>query len=149
MGRLLGGAGLLLLALFMFVGYLGSDSDAAAGARFAAFVIAVLLPGAAGAALLRSYFREKRGVGQRKAELRDKTLEAELLRLAGKHAGKLTIVEAVAELAISPEEAKTGLDALARRGLADFEVTDSGVVVYAFHDLQRLSEKPHSRGILE
>jgi hypothetical protein len=139
---------LLLLALFMLVGFLRSDLAVSAASTIA-FLITVVLPGSAGVVLLRRHIRNKGAIGDRKELLRKQTLEAEVLRLATKHGGKLTIVETVTDLAITPEEAKEALDELARRGLADFEVTESGVVVYAFHDVQRLSEKPHSKGILE
>ena len=112
-------------------------------------LIAVLLPGATGAALIAAHFRGKGRLANRKQELRQQTLEAEALLLAGKHGGKLTIIELVGALAVTPEDAKNALDALARRGLADFEVTESGVIVYAFHDLQKLSEKSQSKNILE
>lgn len=143
----LAGSALIALAAFMFIGYL--RADVGGPAALAALLITVLLPGAAGVALVTGRLGSGRRSGARTAELRQQTLEAELLRLAGRHGGKLTIVEAVGELAISPEQAKHALDALAVRGLADFEVTDSGVVVYAFHDVQRLGDKPHSRGVLE
>ena len=149
MGKLVGGSALLLVSLLMFAGFLGSNRDASVGATIAALGIAVLLPAAGGAALIAAYFRGKGRLANRKHALRQQTVEAELLLLAGKRGGKLTIVEAVGELALTPEDAKEALDALARRGLADFEVTDSGVIVYAFHDLQRISEKGQSKSILE
>jgi hypothetical protein len=55
-GKLLGGAGLLLVALFMFAGFLGAEV-ASGAAKFLAFGIAVVLPGAAGAALIASHFK--------------------------------------------------------------------------------------------
>jgi hypothetical protein len=145
---MIGGVALLLLALFMLYGALRSDLGTS-GPAIIALLITVALPGAAGARLILRQLRNKGKVEDRKALLRRQTLEAEILRLAGKHGGKLTIVETVSDLAITPEQAKDVLDDLARRGLADFEVTDSGVVVYVFHDVQRLSEKPHSKGLLE
>jgi hypothetical protein len=148
LGKLIGGSALVLLGLFMLVGFLGADRAFDAATVFA-LGIAVVLPIGAGGALIRSQLRTKSGFDERRAALRQQTLEAELLRLAGKHGAKLTIVEAVSELAVTPEDAKEALDALARRGIADFQVTDSGVVVYAFHDLARLSEKSKAKGILE
>jgi hypothetical protein len=145
--RLLGGWGLVVLAAFMLMGYFRADVDG--GAALMALAITVLLPGAAGIALIAGHYRGGARVRDRKTDLRQQTMEAELLRCAEQHGGKLTIVEAVRDLAITPEEAKQGLDALSLRGMAEFEVTDSGVVVYAFHDLQRLSEKSQARGILE
>jgi len=138
---------LIALAGFMFIGYLGADVGGAAAVF--ALLITVAVPAAAGVALLSGRLRLGGTGGARKLELRQQTLEAELLRIARAHGGKLTIVEAVSELAVTPEEAKQSLDTLAVRGLADFEVTDSGVVVYVFHDLQHLGDKAKSKGLLE
>ena len=147
MGRLFGGLGLIGLALFMLIGFFAADVGGMAA--IIALGITVVLPGVAGAALIRRHLRGGTGLSERRNDLRQQTLEAELLRLSGVKGGKLTIVEAVSELAITPEEAKHALDELSRRGLADFEVTDSGVIVYAFHDVQHLSEKSKAKGILE
>jgi hypothetical protein len=146
-GRLAGGWALLGLAAFMFIGYLRADVHGSAA--FFALLLTVLLPGAAGASLVAGHYRAGSRMQLRKADLRQQTLEAELLRCAEQHGGKLTIIEAVRDLAVTPEDAKQALDALSLRGMAEFEVTESGVVVYAFHDLQRLAEKPDARSILE
>lgn len=138
---------LIALAAFMFVGFLGAD--VAGSQALGALIITVLLPAAGGVALVTGRIGTRGRIGARREELRQQTLEAELLRLAGRRSGKLTIVEAVGDLAITPEEAKRALDALAVRGLADFEVTDSGVVVYVFHDVQHLGDKPQSKGLLD
>lgn len=145
MGRIVGWL-LIALSAFMFIGYLGADVGGPAA--IFALLITVLLPAAGGVALVTGRMRGG-AVGARRDELRQQTLEAELLRLAGRRGGRLTIVEAVGELAITPEDAKQALDALAVRGLADFEVTDSGIVVYVFHDVQNLGDKAESRGLLE
>ena len=81
--------------------------------------------------------------------LRRRTLEAEILRLATGHAGRLTAVEVAMELALSPEEAKAILDDMAAREMAELEITDRGVIVYAFHDAQHLGGKHEARGILD
>jgi hypothetical protein len=86
---------------------------------------------------------------QKQSELRSRTVEAEVLRIAKPHNGKLTIVEIVTELAITPEEAQTAVDSLVRKQVADIEVTDSGVLVYTFYDIKHLPEKQSSRNILE
>ena len=148
MGRIAGGVALLLLALFMFVGYLGADLDST-GATVLALVLAVGLPAAGGIGLIASHYRSGGMVAERKADLRRQTIDAEILRLAGQQGGKLTVVEVVRALALPPEDAKVALDDLARRELADHQVTDSGVIVYAFHDIARLSEKSKAKGILD
>ncbi|MBR9990483.1 MAG: hypothetical protein KFH98_12050 [Gemmatimonadetes bacterium] len=145
MGRIVGWL-LLALAGFMLVGYLGADVEG--GSALFALLITVLLPAAGGVALLTGRVRGF-APAPRRAELRQQTLEAELLRIAGARGGRLTIVEAVTELAVTSDDAKQALDALAVRGLADFHVTDSGVVVYVFHDLEHLGDKSDARGLLE
>jgi hypothetical protein len=145
--RSIGGALLLALAAFMFVGYM--RADVGGPAALFALLITVVLPAAGGLALLTGARRGGPKLAARREQLRRDTLQAELLRLAAARHGRLTIVEAVTELAITPEEAKDNLDALALRDLADFEVTDSGIVVYVFHDVQRLDDKHHSKGLLE
>ncbi len=69
--------------------------------------------------------------------------------MAARGDGRLTVVEVVAELAVPDDTAKQALDALMTRELAEIEITDSGVLVYAFHDIQHLSEKPRARGLLD
>jgi hypothetical protein len=138
---------LVAIAAFMFVGYLGADVGGAEA--IAALVITVLLPAAGGLALITGRLGVRGRREARREALRRQTLEAELLRLARRHAGRLTLVEVVGELAVSAEEAKEALDALAVRGLADFEVTDSGVVVYVFHEVRHIDDKHESRGLLE
>lgn len=144
--RALGWA-LIALAAFMLVGYL--RADVAGPEAIVALLLTVVLPAAGGAWLASGRLGPRGRLAARREALRRQTLEAELLRLAGRRAGRLALVETVGELAITPEEAKEALDALAVRGLADFEVTDSGVVVYVFHDVQHLGEKHDAKGLLE
>ena len=72
-----------------------------------------------------------------------------MLRLAGRHAGRLTAVEVAGELAVSPAAAEEALHALALRKVADLQVTDSGVLVYVFHDVLHASEKDQARRLLD
>lgn len=141
-------AGWLLLALaaFMFLGYLGAGISGPSA--IAALFLVVVLPAVGGIMLIRGG-KAGRALTSRREELRRDTLQSEMLRLAGQHGGRITIIEAVSALAITPEEAKDALDGLAVRGLADFEVTDSGIVVYVFRDLQHLDDKHQSKGLLE
>jgi hypothetical protein len=147
--RLVGSGLLMLLSLFMLIGFLGSDAAIGAPATIAALLITVALPAAAGVALASGYLRGRRRFGRRREELRRQTIESEILRLAGRRDGKLTVVEVASDIAISPEAAKDALDSLALHELAELEITDSGVIVYAFHDVRHLQEKPHAKGVLD
>ena len=110
---------------------------------------AVGLPAATGIALLKPGLLTRGKLQQSRADIRQRTLQSEVLRLAGERQGRITIVEVVEEFAISPEEAKKVLDALAIEGMADFAVTDSGMVVYDFRELRQMDDKTKARGILD
>ena len=148
MGRLWGGIGLIVVALFMLLGFLRADAGGA-GATAIAVVIAVVLPAVGGAALLRAHFGSARTLASRRDQLRQQTLDAEVLRLAGRHGGRLTVVEVVTELGVSDAAAKETLDGLMMRELAEIEITDSGMLVYRFGDVERLPDKGSSRGVLD
>ena len=149
MARLVGSGLLILLSLFMLIGFLRSDASIGAPATIAALLLTVALPAAAGLALVSGHFRGRGRLTRRREELRRQTIESEILRLAGQRGGRLTAVEVASDMAISPEAAKDALDALALREQAELEVTDSGVLVYAFHDVRHLHEKPHAKGVLD
>jgi hypothetical protein len=140
---------LMLLSLFMLGGFLSSDASLGAPATIAALLIAVGLPAAGSVALASAHLRGRGRLTRRREELRRQTTESEILRLAGQRGGRLTAVEVATDLAISPEAAKEALDSLALRELAELEITDSGLLVYAFHDVRHLGEKPHARGVLD
>ena len=63
--------------------------------------------------------------------------------------GKLTIIEVMSEVRIEFDLAKKILNSFADQNIADLEVTESGILVYSFYDIQHLSEKSSSRGILD
>jgi hypothetical protein len=140
---------LLVLSSFMLLGFMGVARDGIDAAELIAFGLVVLLPLGFGIKLLRDHFGRDRRVDANRAEMRQRTLNAEVLKLAGTHGGKLTIVEVVTALAITADEAKLVLDNLAREGMADFQVTDAGVVVYDFQEIRRIGDKSSARGILE
>jgi predicted DNA-binding transcriptional regulator len=149
LGRIIGGVGLLLVSAFMLLGFLRADGDASLGTTLIALFVAVALPAAGGVALLSGRFRGQRQISARQDELRRQTIDAEVLRLAARYDGKLTVVEVMTELAVSQDTAKESLEALMRRDLADIEITDSGVLVYVFGDVRKLEEKARSKGVLE
>ena len=149
MGRLAGGVALLGVALFMVTGFLRADVDPFAPATLFALLIAAGLPAAGGGWLLARHFGAGRRIEGRREQLRRDTLEAEILKMAERYGGRLTAVEVAGELAVPSTTAEELLNELMRRELAEIEITDSGVLVYAFHDVRHLSEKESARGLLE
>ena len=143
------GIALLAIAAFMGLGFARSDASLAAPATLGALLIAVVLPAVAGLALLTGRLEWGAGSRSRREELRANTIEAEILRMATQQQGKLTAVEVATALALPVEQAKAALDALVSREVAELEITDAGVIVYAFHDAKHLGGKQSSRGILD
>jgi predicted DNA-binding transcriptional regulator len=148
MGKILGGAALIGVALFMLLGFFNASSMSAPAA-VAALAFTVGLPGAAGVALLRSHFATKGSLVRRREELRRQTQEAEILKLAQEHHGKLTVVEVTTRLALPTTTVEELLAGLHERGLAEIELTDAGLIVYRFPDVQSLPGKNTSRDVLE
>ena len=147
--KLIGAVLLALLALFMAAGFLRSDLALSKASVLAAFLITVALPAAGAVLLARGHFAEKSRLTGRKAELRRNTIDAEILRLAGQHAGRLTAVEVATALSMTPESAAEALSSLGVRGQADVEVTDDGVLVYSFYDVRHLGGKSTAKGVLD
>ena len=135
-----GGYALVVVAALMFYGFMRSPSASIASPKtIVALLFTVVLPGAAGIALLGGFSGRART--QRMAQLRQQTIEAEILRLAMKEHGRLTAVEVATALALPSETAKEALDALVTRDVADIAVSDDGVIVYTFHDAGHVAGK--------
>ncbi|MEO7714284.1 MAG: hypothetical protein ABIV10_15330 [Gemmatimonadaceae bacterium] len=149
MGRAVGGVVLLLVSAFMLLGFIRSGASFAALNTVLALAISVALPAVGGLALLRSANRTERRGGTRIQQLRQATIESEILRLAMLQAGRLTAVEVASTLALTAEEAKATLDALVTREVADLDITDAGVLVYTFHDAKHAADKHTARGLLD
>ncbi|MCG8467137.1 MAG: hypothetical protein MJB57_02875 [Gemmatimonadetes bacterium] len=149
MGKLWGGSALLAVAMFMVIGFLGASVDPSAPATIVALLISAGLPAVGGSYLLAKHFGVGKQIEGRRQALIQDTLEAEVLKMAGRHDGKLTAVEVAGELAVPTTQAEELLQELMAKELADVEITESGLLVYDFHDVRHLAEKPEARGILE
>ena len=152
MKRLIGGSALIGLSLFMLLGFTLSFKKAKLPTSRAitviAFGIAVVLPLGTGMGLLYGHHGpNKKYLNARQKELRSRTIQSEILKLAIAHKGKLTAVKVVAELGIDLASATQHLKLLTHQELAELEITESGTLVYAFQDIQALSEKMTSRRI--
>lgn len=138
------GSLLIGLSLFMLMGFFNARLDSALTALMA-FLIAVVLPGGIGAWLLYSGIQQKQALTSNKAAMGQRTLRAEVLNFARQHQGRLTVIEVASQFALDKPQAEALLDSLAQQGDADYEVTDSGLIVYTFRELQSLSEKQQSK----
>jgi hypothetical protein len=140
---------LIGVSLFMLLGFFNADISESAMVTALTLIVGVGIPGVAGGTLLLQHFGRGKKLAGRRAQLKRQTQEAELLRLAGEHDGRLTVVEVVRELAMTHPEAESLLRSIVVRGFADVEITESGLLVYTFPDVQLLDEKTTSRGVLD
>ncbi len=147
--KVLGGGLLIGVALFMAIGFGLSDATRSLATTIGTLLIAVAIPAGAGIALIQSHYRGQRLRTADRAELRLQTWESELVKLASERGGKLTIVEAVAATGLRAPQVEEALRSLTQQGVADIDVTDSGMLVYRFPDVQLLGEKGGSKPILE
>ncbi len=149
--KLGGGIVLLMVATFMGIGYLaGGAAEHSLGIQIFALLVSVGIPGAGGVLLLRQHHRRALPEAP-PAPLRlpRERWSSELVKLAARKGGRLTVVEVVTETSLDHDDAQVAFDELCTAGLAEPEVTESGLIVYAFRDLLLLGEKGGSRGLLE
>ena len=133
----------------MLMGFFNADLKAGTFVKLLSLVITVALPLAGGSYIIYSHFKDNEKFISKKNDLRIKTLEAEILKLAEKKGGKLTVVEVMSDLAMGNDTAQELLDSIASQGLADVELTESGVIVYSFYEVKHLKDKQSSRGVLD
>ena len=143
MGRKIGAWALLVLAAFMLWGFMRSGAGLGSPTAFFALLVTVALPAAGGIALLRGALGGN--PKDRMHQLRRQTIEAEILRLAMQHHGRLTVVEVTSALALTGDEAKGALDELERREVAELDFTEDGVLFYTFHEAKYFKgEQPNA-----
>ena len=147
--RPVAGFGLVAVSLFMLIGFFNADLGGSALVSALTLLVAVGIPAAAGGTLLYQHFTRGKRLSASRDQLKRQTQESELLRLAGEHGGRLTVVEVVRELAVTHSDAEELLRSLQVRGFADIEITDSGMLVYTFPDVQLLEEKATGKGVLD
>ena len=135
MGKIVGGAALLFLSLFMLLGFFNASKEMPFLASALTFLILVIFPGVAGTLLIYSRYKAK-GASKRQLErLRQQTQQAEILRVAEKRGGAVTIAAVVADTAMDADTVKETLMALVTQGFANFDLTESGDIVYSFYDM--------------
>lgn len=147
MSRKIGGGALLFIASLMLLGFLRSSASLFSPTAIFALLLTVALPAYGGIALLRGALGGTSAT--RMQALRQQTIEAEILKLAMAHQGRLTEVEVASALALPAGEAKQSLDALVTREVADLEVTDDGVLVYTFHEARYFEGKGGTGKLLD
>ncbi|MBK35498.1 MAG: hypothetical protein CME26_08210 [Gemmatimonadetes bacterium] len=92
-------------------------------------------------------------VGHRTQKAADRRVDEKdqnrLLRLARDRGGSLSVIEAATDLRLTVDKTETMLRDLSARGYAEVRVSESGLLVYRFHEIDRADEKPHARSVDE
>lgn len=149
MGRTVGAVVLLLVSALVLLGFVRSNASFTSLNTIVAMALTVVLPALAGVALLRSVNEHGRRRGSRAEQLRRATIESEILRLALLRDGRLTAGDVASALALTAEEAKSTLDGLVTREVADLDLDDAGALVYSFHDARHAGDKHSAPGLLD
>ncbi len=150
MKRLIGGSALIGLSLIMLLGFTKAKLPSSRTIKVLMLGIVVAFPLGTGAGLIYSHFKpNQKYLKTRRKELQARTIQAEIVKLAIAHKGKVTAVEVIAALGISSEMATQQLNLLTHQNLAELEITEAGTLVYAFQDVQALSEKIDSKRIAD
>jgi hypothetical protein len=144
-----GGWLLIALAAFMLLGFVATDAPWEGTASVVAFLLTVAVPAAGGIALISSARGTAAPLSAGREALRQQVLEAEILRMAAERGNRITVIELVTELSLTAEMARSTLEDMLRRGLADIQVTDLGGIVYTFPDLDQLHDRSRSKGLLD
>ena len=143
--RRTGGFVAIGFGIFMGLGVLANTGGrhGFAALIFAFFVFCVV-PVALGTLLLR-------GSGSRRPLELDarRAWDSELMRLAARRNGSLTVGEVVAHADLDAESAERYLDDLCKRGLAEHRVTADGDVVYRFQNAPSATAKRLARDVLD
>lgn len=136
--------GLMLIGFFVNL----EEKKGLTKADVAGVIFFGVLPLIAGIALLRSnYQNQKRAREARERALKEEK-EGEIIRLAQRKKGKLTVTEVAAGTSLTLEEAEKILQEMVSRGYVGLKVTNSGILVYEFYEITH-GDKDSAKGILE
>ena len=136
MARIVSGAALIILSLFMLLGFFNADSEAGFATQGLLFLILVVAPAVGGGALIYTMVRARRSSQERIEQLRRQTQEAEVLKLALEKGGKLTVAYVMSETSLDARTAEDRLLALVTQGFGDFDAAESGTIVYSFYGME-------------
>jgi hypothetical protein len=138
MKKLIGGGICIFIGSFMFLGFAANLSGSGFAIEFVDIVVLllfVLAPIAVGGFMIRSHLTDKQSTLQQKLTSLQKRREKQILQLALKKDGRLTIPEIAANTSMSTTEAEEFMRDMTAKGYVDMQVTDSGVIMYEFYEI--------------
>ena len=129
---------LVAIGGFLLAGFVLNAADASFAINAGDIVAALLLgvgPMVGGGLLIRSHTKTKQKALSARKKDEYARREKEIIRLAQKKAGRLSIPDIVAETSLNSDEADHIMQELTTKGYVDMQVTDSGVIVYEFYEI--------------
>lgn len=143
------GIALMILGGIMAFGFTQASLSQGPLVIFLSLLITVFLPLGGGFYLLKQSGSQSKSLLASRSQLAQKTLQAEILRLAAQQQGRLTVLEVTQAFALSAEQAESALDALALDQVAEHQLTDDGLLVYTFPGIQQQVHKNQAKSIGE
>ena len=98
-------------------------------------LVMVVAPVTAGSLMIRSRFKQKQKALQAQQKALERDREREILQLAQRKGGRLTVTEIAADTSLTTDEAEKFMNELVSKGYVSMNVTESGVIVYDFYDI--------------
>ncbi len=141
MKKLIGGGVFTFGGAFMLLGFaVNLSKNPADIGDFIGALLLVVAPIGIGGALIRSHFKDKQKALQEQKNVLYEQLERQIIRLAQKKGGRLSIPEIAVDTTMNTEEAEKFMQELTAKGFVDMQVTDSGVIVYEFYEIAHKNE---------
>jgi len=140
MKKVIGGGALIFAGLFMLAGFFASTKPSTFATDLILILLFVLTPIVTGAMLIRSNYLENKKKEQESRKSIFAAREKEILKLAKKKDGELTIPEIVAETSMNAEEADEIMREFVVKQYVDMKITNEGIVVYEFMEFNRDQE---------
>lgn len=145
MKRLLPGGCLTCGGLFMLLGFFASTKPSTFASDLVELILFCFIPITLGVGLIVSHVR-----GQKLEKLEEQkqqlaAREKEVLLLARRYQGKLTMAEIVTDTSMDAAQAEETVNELVVKGMTTLKTNDAGQAYYEFYDMLPHEEEPEQR----
>jgi hypothetical protein len=112
-------------------------------------ILTAVLPGFGGLAFLFYFLKQLQHMKRRRELIREQNLGADIIRLADRKGGKLTIFEVMAEFNLNSETAEQSLNGLITKRLARRIINEAGAFIYVIDNIRRLPRRQTSQNFVQ
>jgi hypothetical protein len=136
MKKVIGGWILIGIGAFLLLGFtVSAVKEGITTGDIVAFLLFCVGPIVGGTLLIRSNLQAKRKGIQQTQQALVAQREKEIIRLAQKTGGHLTIPDIVGGTSLNTTEAEEIMREMTTKGYVNMNVTDAGVIVYEFYEI--------------